>query len=296
MRLRNLTAAVLLAAGLGSCEKDISIALHDTEQEIVVDGSIESGRAPVVILTRSLDYFSRLDTALLKDLFVHDAVVTVAEEGGNTVTLREYQQDTLSGKYYYYSSDTSDPHPFRGRPGKTYRLEITAGTARLQAVTAIPAGGFRLDSLWWIPGIRDEKPDSTQLYLMARIVDPPEPGNHARYFTRRNHEPFLPGLNSVANDEITNGTTFDFLIDRGISKNDMIDFDDYGYFDPGDTVTLKFCNIDKSTFDFWSTWEYAWSSSGNPFSSPIAVKSNIQGGLGYWGGYAAQYRTLVIGR
>jgi hypothetical protein len=41
--------------------------------------------------------------------------------------------------------------------------------------------------------------------------------------------------------------------------------------------------------------EYNYSSIGNPFSSPVKVLSNIKGGgLGYFGGYAVQYNTLVI--
>jgi hypothetical protein len=131
---------------------------------------------------------------------------------------------------------------------------------------------------------------------MARIKDPPELGNYARYFTKRNSEPFYSGLTSVADDEITNGTIFDFQIDRGVDKNDHVNFSDYGYFNPGDTVTFKFCNIDKTTYDFWHTWEYAWSNTGNPFSTPTTVLGNVPGALGYWGGYAAQYATIIISK
>jgi len=58
---------------------------------------------------------------------------------------------------------------------------------------------------------------------------------------------------------------------------------------------LKLCNIDKATYDFWRTFEFNFQSIGNPFSSPIKVLGNISGNaLGYFGGYAAQYRTLII--
>ena len=70
---------------------------------------------------------------------------------------------------------------------------------------------------------------------------------------------------------------------------------DSNYFKRGDVVVLKLCNIDKATFDFWRTMEYSYSNVGNPFSSPTKVISNIKGGgLGYFGGYAAQYRTIII--
>jgi hypothetical protein len=60
-------------------------------------------------------------------------------------------------------------------------------------------------------------------------------------------------------------------------------------------VVVKYCNIDKATFDFWRTMEYSYANIGNPFASPNKVLSNIQGGgLGYFGGYAAQYKSINI--
>jgi hypothetical protein len=41
--------------------------------------------------------------------------------------------------------------------------------------------------------------------------------------------------------------------------------------------------------------EYSYSSIGNPFSSPTKVLGNISGGaLGYFGAYAADYKTITI--
>jgi hypothetical protein len=41
--------------------------------------------------------------------------------------------------------------------------------------------------------------------------------------------------------------------------------------------------------------EFTYLSVGNPFSSPTRVLSNISNGaLGYFGGYASQYKTIVI--
>ena len=73
-----------------------------------------------------------------------------------------------------------------------------------------------------------------------------------------------------------------------------LDIDDYGFFDKGDTVTLKFCNIDHSTYDIWRTADFAYSSAGNPFASPTRTLGNVKGALGYWGGYSITYRTIII--
>ena len=104
----------------------------------------------------------------------------------------------------------------------------------------------------------------------------------------------MPGLSSVFDDAIINGTIFDFPIDRGYNRNDSIDFDVYGLFDRGDTITVKWSNIDKAHFDFWRTYEFSLGSQGNPFASPLEIKSNIVGGLGIWGGYAPSYKTIIV--
>ncbi|MEO6537303.1 MAG: DUF4249 domain-containing protein, partial [Ferruginibacter sp.] len=60
------------------------------------------------------------------------------------------------------------------------------------------------------------------------------------------------------------------------------------------TVTLKFCNIQKPVYLFWSTWEFAYQSIGNPFAQPNKVLGNISNGaLGSFSGYAAFYRTII---
>lgn len=294
MDAKTLMLGFLLTVGAAGCEKNVNLSLHRAAQELVVDGQIENGRPPVVVLTRSQDLFTRIDTEILKNLFVHGAQVSVTG-GGRTVSLVELAVDTLDGsKYYYYTVAPGDSASFLGRRGVAYTLHISVDGASYEAATTIPDGGFRLDSVWWLWGVKDGKPDTSQAFLMARISDPPTLGNDARYFTKRNSEPFYAGLSSVADDEVTNGTTFDFQIDRGVDKNDKIDFQHYGYFERGDTVTLKFCNIDKATFTFWQTWEYAWSNQGNPFSTPTTVVGNIPGALGYWGGYEATYQTIII--
>ena len=79
-----------------------------------------------------------------------------------------------------------------------------------------------------------------------------------------------------------------------MDRNTTIEEDDL-FFNKGNTVTFKLSNIDKATYDFWRTIEFAYQAVGNPFSTPVKVLGNIKGNaLGYFGGYASQYRTLII--
>jgi hypothetical protein len=99
----------------------------------------------------------------------------------------------------------------------------------------------------------------------------------------------------VYDDQITDGTTYSIQIEKGVNRNATVDMKNYSFFTRGDTVTIKFCNIDKATFDFWRTMEYDYQSIGNPFSSPTTVLGNISNGaLGCFCGYAAQYVSIII--
>jgi hypothetical protein len=53
--------------------------------------------------------------------------------------------------------------------------------------------------------------------------------------------------------------------------------------------------IDKGVYTFWNTYAFAQRAVGNPFSSPINVKTNISNGaLGIWAGYGSSFDTLVV--
>ena len=80
--------------------------------------------------------------------------------------------------------------------------------------------------------------------------------------------------------------SFDF------STKDDDQNDERFYFKRGDTILVKYCSIDKATFEFVRTEESQVQSNGNPFGSPAPITSNIHGGLGIWAGYAAVYDTI----
>lgn len=283
----------IIALALIACEKTISFSVDRQNPKLVVDGSIETGRPPVIFLTNSLDYFSKISPDILANSFVRNAVVTLSN-GSFSHRLKEYGKATPAGTLYYYTIDSSSlATAIWGEPGKTYSLDIAVGDKHFLSTTTIPVLTKTVDSLWWKPS--PNNPDTNKVVLMARVTDPKGYGNYVRFFTAVNGGPFFPGLNSVFDDQIVDGTTYDIEVEKGVDRNADIDFQTYSFFDRGDTVALKFTNIDKATFDFWRTMEYNYSSIGSPFSSPTKVLGNISNGaLGYFGGYSTEYKTLVI--
>jgi hypothetical protein len=160
-------------------------------------------------------------------------------------------------------------------------------------MTTIPEITRKVDSMWWRPMPFDTS--GKKVDVMVRATDKPGFGDYIRYFTKTNRDPFLPGFTSVYDDLVIDGTTYEVELEPGFDRNEG--WDQEHDFERGDTVTLKLSNIDKATFDFWRTMEYSYSSIGNPFASPVKVIGNISNGaLGYFGGYASQYRTIIIPR
>jgi Domain of unknown function (DUF4249) len=195
--------------------------------------------------------------------------------------------------FYYYSIDSSSlATAFTGEFDKQYTLAIKSEGKEYTSTTKIPLLTKVPDSLWWKTAPLN--PDTNKVVLMVKTTDPPGLGNYIRYFTRKNRGQFLPGENSVFDDAVIDGVTYELQVDPGIDRNNRLSYDS-NYFKRGDTVTLKLCNISKSTFTFWNTWEFAYQSIGNPFAQPNKVIGNINNGaLGAFCGYAAWYKTLVI--
>lgn len=282
---------------LFSCEKEVHIKLNSGDPQLVVDGQIETNGYPLIVLTKSVGYFSTIDLTTLQNSFVHDAVITISD-GSKSVQLREYTIDTgsVSGvKFSFYTIDSSDASAFlfKGEPEKYYSLKIESEGKTYTSVAKIPEVNG-VDSIWF------RKPDDVKIedavLMYARYNDPDTLGNYVRYFTKRNREYFLTSFNSTFDDQIVNGTTIDSLtLPAGYDKSKEPNQDSIGFFFVGDTVTLKWCAIDKGTYTFYSTFEYATGSVGNPFSSPINVTSNIQGGaLGVWAAYGVQLTTKIV--
>jgi hypothetical protein len=284
---------ISMGALFSSCEKAISFKLDNTQPSMVVEASIENGQAPVVILSSSYDYFSTISAEILAASFVHNAVITISN-GTKTHQLKEYFFNTTANlKVYYYSIDSANlATAFVGTFNTSYLLNIQVNGKTYTAATTIPLLAKKVDSLWWKKA--PDNPDTNKVVLVAKITDPPGFGNYIRYYTKTNRDPFFPGQNSVFDDQIIDGKTYTADVERGVNRNEKLDQENYSFFNRGDTITLKFANIDKASYDFWRTMEYSYASIGNPFSSPTKVLSNINGGLGYFGGYAAQYKTIII--
>lgn len=285
-----------------SCEEEIDLDIPVGDAKVVVYGIIENGLPPFVILTESLDFFNRIDSATVAETFIEGAHITYSVDG-NTFKMQQYSIQQNGFNLVAYAPSPIDTVTIGGidipifdslqfgKIGKQYDLRIEVNGNVLTATTTIP-DTLSLYNFRFNPN-PDPKKDSL-VSLSCSYDDPLEVGNFGRLLTKVNQEPFFPDrFQSVYSDELINGGTWqDFVIPKGENPNVDFDTETYSYFNRGDTVIVKWCAIDKAHYDFWITIETDRNNSGNPFGRPTVVRSNINGGLGIWGGYGAIYRIV----
>lgn len=147
--MKKLVLFCCIAVLCWACERDINFDLDTTEPKLVVEATIENGQPPIVILTNSLNYFSKISPQILAQSFVHNAEVFVSN-GSLTHKLKEYPVPIGGGFIlYYYSIDSSNlATAFTGQLNKSYSLKIVAEGKEYTATTTLPNIAKRIDSIF----------------------------------------------------------------------------------------------------------------------------------------------------
>ncbi len=293
---------------LVACEEDVTPIDVEIQRDIVVEGYIEGGEVPIppiVALTRSFPFNRAVRSEELSDLFVHDAQVEVSD-GTESVMLEEVCWDQLTIEQKRFVTENFDlgidadnfrinvclytdlDFSFLGEVGKTYSLSILADDKALNASTTIPTH-VPIDSLYLQPRAGD---NSVLFQELVAIIADPEETNFYRYFTSVNGNRFRIPLTSVADDLFFNGQTFEFPLPKALDGTPTPQ-SEFGFYEQGDSVVIRWTNIDEPHFNFWNTVEFNSFNQG-PFASYTRIESNIEGGLGIWGGYSNSYYFIEV--
>jgi len=303
-----------------SCKKTVEIDLPEVEQSFVVEGTIEKGRQPMVILTETQGYFDPASAESIFGTFVHAATVEVISNGV-TYPLQEICSqdipDSLLGivsaltgvpvylltTFNYCVYTTFDPS-IAGVEGSAYHLAIDIEGEKLSANTKIPIA-IPLDSIRF--QVRDDL-DSLG-FLWNILSDPADEVNYYRWYAQRLNkhtfgkekgevkDPFpIAPYGSAFNDNFFNGLSFEFPYNRGeIGTLESQDDEgpEEGYFKIGDTVLVKFVATPRDYFLYIRSLDNQAATSGSPFSSPGNLEYNITGGIGIWAGLAPVFDTII---
>jgi len=287
---------IVIAFVFASCEENISLDLPREDPRVVVDGYVETGLPPYVILSRSSSYFDPINPGALNSFAESGAFVTIYD-GVKTVQLIELDTVvngvSLEGFYAALDSVTKLPTMF-GEEGRTYHLTIITKDNQQLSSTAKLQPHIELDSTWFKV---QENLDSLG-FAWANLTDPDTIGNCYRWMAKRitKDDLFLAPVGSAFEDKFINGQSFVFNAFRGQIPNssnpDDVN-DEEGLFKKGDTIIVKFCTVDRGTFEFWRDAETQTSNNGSPFAVPSNIKSNITGGLGVFATYSPAYDTII---
>lgn len=272
---------------LYSCTEKIDVKLPNSDKKIVIEGSIENGKFPEVIITRTIPLFSSVPNTNINDFYVLDAQVYVSD-GIITDTLH-LMIDSSSSIGVIYTG-----FKIIGQTGRTYFLTVVQEGKTYTSFTSIPSP-VALDSVWW----KAQPPRDSLGYANARISEPAGLGNNYRWYAKRPQDRrFLAPYGATWDDKYVDGVNFEFAYSKGYdptdSENTYENDSARGYYTISDTIYIKFCTINREAKDFYSTFETALAGNGNPFASPVTILSNINGGaLGVWAGLGATYDTIM---
>lgn len=301
---------------ISSCTKEVTIDIPGYEEQLVIDGQIETGQPPLVLISRSKDIYSPTDMDAFLAGFVSGAIVTM-NDGTTTYTLDEVCTDNLPpgseeiaaaifgipvselANYHLCAYTSFNPAAW-GQVGKTYTLTVNFEGKSYSGATQI-VQPTALDSLFW-----KSEPDIPDWGFSHAFLSDPFGGNdsykwEAKRINMVNGQTkdarFKPTFNPVFNDEFVDGQTFDFFYENPMSFDDeSIPANRKGYYQQGDTVVIKFSKMDPGVYKYMITKYTQLQTNGNPFASPTNIISNLTGGcLGVWAGYSPTFDTLVCG-
>ena len=316
---------LFVASLLFSCRKEISLDFPPIPEKLVVQGSIEPGFPPYVILTRNQGYFETIDSSTYNNLFISDAEITVFKLDGNeTIDSIELSYELIGTIPVFTNLDFTIDWTNFSQEGFRYNLEINWNESLVTSSTTIPHS-TPLDSIW-IEETEDINDNKYKCEINAKYTDPDTIGNNILIRSKRVEHwkidtlttpPTLTNekdnsllLVDCGPDVLINGESFETYFPRpseqgGFPSGSYRTFKYKKYQDtttlgqdsiliPEDLVLIKFCQVDLAAMKFWRGVVRNSISGGNPFAEPMNLSSNINGGLGSWTGYGTRYYLVPI--
>lgn len=266
---------MLLVGVLVGCTADSpEVEIYDAP--LVVEGWIESGKPPVVFVTKGVPAIQRERVAEdLGQYLVRRAHVTV-EHNGKVYDLPNMREDKYYMQYFYSAGWLT------GEPGETYTLRVELDGQVATATTTIPEPQA-LDS------ITVEKTEFSDdiYYIWAHFPTDVSKKQYYHFFTwvTNSEAYYAPASLGLTDNENSNGY-ITLCIDRGPHLPNM----EMRYlFREGDLVKLKFATMTEESYRFWENYEQ------NNLNLLLGLSAyygnmvgNVEGALGYWAGYGIE--------
>lgn len=274
-------AAAILSAFLAACDSDI---MPGQESRMVVEGWIDDGGFPVVMLSRSIPLSDKpQDADSLYSYLIRWASVSVSD-GERTVI--------LTGKYdsRYFPPYVYTTGSMRGVAGRTYTLNVAFGDCHASATTTIP----ERHAITSLSVVKAEKSDT--LYQINVTVDTDKArGSYYQLFTSvgtGNRLFSASYLGTINGSLLRAGASIPVYRAHRLGSGMAYT----PYFTLRDTLEVKLAHIDSEAYDFWTDYSRNQSLAGNLFMAPASnIRSNVSGADGCWCGMGADIKYVVIG-
>ena len=314
---------LLISIILFSCQEEITLDLPKADDKLVIEGSIENGFPPYIIITKNGGYFDPIDSETFDNLFVNDiesVEIWYYNEGEKvSKTLEQIiGLDSLPPIYTDLSYfNNTDNYEF-SKEGRTYFLEINWNNQIISSSTRIPEV-TPLDCLWVEKSENNDK--EFKYDIRGLYSDPADQNNFILVKSKRiQHFEYKDSLecqvkdrpdNSLklldaGSDVLINGESFETYFPRPRESGNPFPNSSYNAYHTkicnlGDTlvfkediVLIKYCQIDESSLKFWRGLVRQVGTNGNPFAEPLNLVSNITNGLGIFSGYGSAYYLIPI--
>lgn len=258
---------IILLLVLAACSKTEEVG----KSQLVVEGWIENGGHPVVMVSESIGIATgrEMGAASILDHIAKWAKVSVSD-GTKTEILTGIPDSDYFPPYIFTSSAIT------GEVGKTYTLKVEYKDYNIEASTVIPEP-VPIDKIY-VQSVTD-----TTAAVRVGFTDPPQKGHYYKIFTKTEGKDahYHPSAMTNISDESLDGYTEVFIY----STQRLMDSIDWPNIHVGDVLWIKLCSIDKKAFDYWDNFEIMLASNAFSMYFESDLESNLDGALGYWAGY-----------
>ncbi len=279
MRILYILIALLM---FSSCLKE-EYPHNSFEEQLVVEGWIDQGSGPKVMLSLNMSHREEISEETLRDKIIRYAKVYVTDVDNNVC-----EQLTCKMEQKYPTQFVYQGWQIEGREGGTYKLDIEYSGHHWSATTTIPKANELYD-------IRTELVGD-KMYRIKATIKPNEDNlpymiQCATSFTKEDAPIYLPpalfGIIKQCEKETT------ITINRPLDYTNIFDYSTM--FLVYEDVYIRFCTMSDFGYRYWSTWENCTLNSLNPvFPVDEEPPTNISGGAsGIWQGYGVtSYRVV----
>ena len=324
---------LLISIILFSCQEEITLELPKADDKLVIEGSIENGFPPYIIITKNGGYFDPINNETFDNLFVNDiesVEIWYNDNDGVKLDSVILEQITffdslppiytdinfLNNNVDFETGELTSPYDF-SKPGRTYYLEIKWNNQVISSSTTIPEV-TPLDCLWV-----EKSENSKEEYeydIRALYSDPADQDNFILLKSKRiQHFEYKDSLECQAKDRpdnslklidagsdiLINGQSFETYFPRPKESGNPFPDGNYNAYHTEiceedtlefkeDIVLIKYCQIDEPSLKFWRGLVRQVGTNGNPFAEPLNLVSNINNGLGVFTGYGSVYYKVKI--